>query len=670
MSYQLYVTGGHGFTEAILPTLLHPSNAVDIVRDYFTRGYQGQHIDLPPDTDVSQASNLTDTQKQSLLDGLQEGHLVLSSRYEPGFALFSESRASPDTLRNDLPATLRQRLQRQWPGTSRGGGAVLRSDSLAPAEEPASNSTEPLAPESPAPGTGPYHVTLAYRWPDGTGVAGLPFTLGTDKDGIEGTLDQNGEARIEGLNGRFASVRLSSDASDDDVGHQRRGIQASLKELLKHEQKEADALAREYQQMPWHQRSAVSAGAILQGVADAGIGLLRFVDSMADLASPSQTLMDGLKSAWSASEGSSDTVWHESFQANYDEARHRRWVKALGFDPGDLSRKDIAEAYDLANLVMADPILRESLNDFIAEYASIQHHTEVSYVAGAVAFDLVLIALLAVATGGIGAAGAAGGQIRHTGLLRHLGKLIKGYGKALRKQRLRRLWRDTDLKKQNHLEDTAPKRVEGLKLKPAEYNTNKTKPLRDQIDDLSPEEQDLVRNFNAGFSPQGVSKEKALEFIFNTETGQAQLKSAKLGDPGAGNATILNRVLEQVQSGKSVPVKREVTRPLVKIVPESRNSAGYGPFFTTPEQLEIARNSGRPLSDAFGLPGGSDAEVYRVFQIQPKGSATVFESTIAPTVELNGKLRTQGGLQQFLVPDRSQFEDAIDLGLIRDNTGE
>lgn len=65
MSYQLYVTGGHGFTEAILPTLLHPSNAVDIVRDYFTRGYQGQHIDLPPDADVSQTSHLTDTQGAS-----------------------------------------------------------------------------------------------------------------------------------------------------------------------------------------------------------------------------------------------------------------------------------------------------------------------------------------------------------------------------------------------------------------------------------------------------------------------------------------------------------------------------------------------------------------------------------------------------------------------------
>lgn len=193
------------------------------------------------------------------------------------------------------------------------------------------------------------------------------------------------------------------------------------------------------------------------------------------------------------------------------------------------------------------------------------------------------------------------------------------------------------------------------------------KPLRDQIKDLTPEEQELVKNFNAGFAPQGVSKEEALDFIFNTETGQAQLKAAKLGDPSADSATILNRVLEQVQSGKNVPVQREITTPLVKIVPENRTSAGYGPFFTTPEQLENARNSGRPLSDVFGLPGGSDSEVYRVFQIQPKDTATVFESTIAPTIELDGKLRTQGGLQQFLVPNRNQFQDADELYLIRDN---
>jgi len=473
MSYQLYVTGGYGFTEAILPTLLHPSNAVDIARDYFTRGYQGQHIDLPPDADVSHTGNLTDTQKQTLLEDLQEGRLVLSSRYEPGFDLFTETQANPDTLRSDLPPTLRQRLQQHWPGRSRGGATAARSDSLAPANESSAPSPEPPAPAAPVPGAGPYRVTLAYRWLDGTGVAGLPFTLATDDEEITGTLDPNGEAHIEGLNGRFAFVRLSSDASDDEVGQQRRAIQHALTEVLKHEQREADALEREYQQMPWHQRMAVSTGAAFQGGADAGIGLLQFVDSMADLASPSQSLMDGLKAAWIASENSSDASWYESYRANYNETRHKRWVEALGFNPTDISREDVAEAYELTNLVMADPILRESLNDFVAEYASIQHHTEVTYLTGAVAFDLILMAVLAVATGGAAAVGAAAGRIRHAGLLASLGKTVKAYCAAVRRQRLRYLWRSTDLKKKNHLEARASKRVEGQELKPAKNVPNK-----------------------------------------------------------------------------------------------------------------------------------------------------------------------------------------------------
>ncbi|TBW49500.1 hypothetical protein EZI54_19465, partial [Marinobacter halodurans] len=165
MSYALYVTGGYGFTEAILPTLLHPSNAVDIARDYFTRGYQGHHIDLPPDADFSQSGNLTDTQKRKLLDDLQDGRLVLASRYGPGFELFTESRASPDLLRNDLPPALRHRLQQHWPSGAR--GAFARSDSLAPAIEPVSRSPERPVPETPAPGSGPYHVKLVYHWPDG-----------------------------------------------------------------------------------------------------------------------------------------------------------------------------------------------------------------------------------------------------------------------------------------------------------------------------------------------------------------------------------------------------------------------------------------------------------------------------------------------------------------------
>lgn len=471
MSYELYVTGGYGFTETILPRLLHPSNAVNVARDYFTRGYQGHHIDLPPDADFSQSGNLTDTQKRKLLDDLQDGRLVLASRYRPGFELFTESEASPDLLRSDLPPALRHRLRQHWPTGAR--GAFARSDSLAPAVEPANPAPEPPVAETPSPGSGPYHVKLAYRWPDGTGVANLPFTLSTDQETVKGTLDAHGEAQIQGLNGRFATVRLSSDASDGDVSQQRRGIQAALEGLLKQERKEAEDLAREYEQLPWYRRGLVSIGAVSQGFSDSGMGLIRFVAGVSDLSSPTQAMLDGLKSAWAASEGSSDEHWFESYQANYEEARHRRWVEDLGFDPSDISREDIAEAYDLANLVMADPELRQSFTDFAADYAAIQHHTEISYFTGAVAFDLILTAILAVATGGVGAAGAAGTQIRHAGRLTHLGKTVKAFGEAVKKQRLRRVWRDADLNSQTVLEDTAPSRVDGLELKAADTVPNK-----------------------------------------------------------------------------------------------------------------------------------------------------------------------------------------------------
>ncbi|WP_207389363.1 hypothetical protein, partial [Marinobacter halodurans] len=59
------------------------------------------------------------------------------------------------------------------------------------------------------------------------------------------------------------------------------------------------------------------------------------------------------------------------------------------------------------------------------------------------------------------------------GLLTHLGKMVKAFGKAVRKQRLRRIWRDADLHRQTLLEDTAPSRVDGLELKAVDLVTDK-----------------------------------------------------------------------------------------------------------------------------------------------------------------------------------------------------
>jgi adhesin HecA-like repeat protein len=197
-------------------------------------------------------------------------------------------------------------------------------------------------------------------------------------------------------------------------------------------------------------------------------------------------------------------------------------------------------------------------------------------------------------------------------------------------------------------------------------NAPNTVPLRQKLEELSPEELEIIKSWDT-FITKGVTKSDAKDFIKNHEVGKEMIELARISDASASNEDIHNRVLEIVQSGVDTPVRREITTPLVKIVAESRTGTGPGPYFTTPEQLQKAIDSGRPLSDVFGLPALNDAASYRVFQIEPKGTAVVFESTIAPTEELGGKLSTIGGAQQFIVPNRSMFNDPVQIDLISDN---
>ncbi|MGO1750645.1 MAG: hypothetical protein ACTHZR_10250, partial [Marinobacter sp.] len=223
MSYQLYVTGGYGFTESILPSLLHPSEAVSIAQDYFSRGYQGAHIEPAPDSGLRDLAKASNNEQQAMLEALQNGQLVLAQQSYSSFGLFTGRNATPQNLRTDLPQTLRRRLQAPWSSGLSGTATAVKSDSLyAPA-----NAEYYIAPEPAAevvPEKGPNNLTISYRWPDGTGVAGLPFQVGTDHDSVSGKLDHQGAATVEGLNGRFATVRLGSNASDDTVNHERKAI--------------------------------------------------------------------------------------------------------------------------------------------------------------------------------------------------------------------------------------------------------------------------------------------------------------------------------------------------------------------------------------------------------------------------------------------------------------
>lgn len=131
MSYQLYVAGGYGFTERILPSLIHPSDAVSIAQDYFSRGYQGAHIEPPPDGGYRALERSSSSERQAILDALQSGQLVLGRLDSAAFGIFSKRTASPEHLRSDLPASLASRLRDRWPtGGSAGPAAGTRPSTI------------------------------------------------------------------------------------------------------------------------------------------------------------------------------------------------------------------------------------------------------------------------------------------------------------------------------------------------------------------------------------------------------------------------------------------------------------------------------------------------------------------------------------------------------------
>lgn len=112
----------------------------------------------------------------------------------------------------------------------------------------------------------------------------------------------------------------------------------------------------------------------------------------------------------------SDQDWVEDFKARFDESNKQALVAALGFDPDDITREQLAEAYEITSLLLDDAESRDMLGRFAVDYTQAQDSTELSYVAGGLVFETVL-AIVLVARGGEldGQLGRAGsdGQVRY-----------------------------------------------------------------------------------------------------------------------------------------------------------------------------------------------------------------------------------------------------------------
>ncbi|WP_071322778.1 hypothetical protein [Janthinobacterium sp. 1_2014MBL_MicDiv] len=166
------------------------------------------------------------------------------------------------------------------------------------------------------------------------------------------------------------------------------------------------------------------------------------------------------------------------------------------------------------------------------------------------------------------------------------------------------------------------------------------------------------------FKTMGLQRQ-AIDPYLDSAEGRQFLRELSAADPAAPAETIYARALEQLASGATVPTLQPMAAALVKIVPQGQNVSPYSPYFTTSAQLQLASGRCASLADCFGLPLKSEAPLYDVYQIMPKGTVNVFISEVAPTQELGGLVRRKGGAQQYLLPNRSLWSAPVLIGTIK-----
>lgn len=555
MSYRLTDVTDLPSSPATLLMIVHPIRAVDIVG----------HILNPYTTNRDPIENLDPGERrEDLLEQLATGERLLfdTSGVSPG--IFRHRRAEADALTSDLPPRLTQALNDHWEGKSAGGAApaTLKSDSLAPAIEPGYQPPTPVPKATPEQGV--LTLDLLYRWPDGKGVAGAPYGVEGLDSYHSGNLDSEGKARVTGLSDRVVKVRFGEPAPAGELDILRRQLQAGLDGILTRERREAERLDASTDSLPLNIKAGVHFVHGFLGLWDSAVGLLAN-----NLAITNLTHLGyynrALQSAWAATRDSSDQAWLDAFKQNFDETNKRALVEALGFDPGAITREQLAEAYEATNLILADPESRKMLGQFAVDFAQAQDSTEISYFAGGMVFEIVLAILLASAAG----AGVASAAPRYLRKLAPLGEALRNLAARLKVTYQTRYHYNVDIG--GVCESNCRTKPEGADLKPRDLNSRRLNisSIEEAVAALAASRRRIIAR--GGFTPkytqeelaylanQGLDKDRFIVRLVEERhvDGPGQPPGAmagKLGRPGhAGEVRFWSTTLDQVEPSDTCP---------------------------------------------------------------------------------------------------------------------
>ncbi|MCF6251900.1 MAG: hypothetical protein L3J75_11620 [Methylococcaceae bacterium] len=135
------------------------------------------------------------------------------------------------------------------------------------------------------------------------------------------------------------------------------------------------------------------------------------------------------------------------------------------------------------------------------------------------------------------------------------------------------------------------------------------------------------------------------------------MEELKRANPSMKSEDIHRYAKEFLNSGKEIPIviTAKPDQTLYKIVPKGENVSGYTPYCMSKKQLEAFKENPKSIPDTMGLPKGSEASKYSIYEIKPESGKTpkVFESKVAKTSE--GPIKRRGGGEQVIVPNRPDW---------------
>jgi len=224
--------------------------------------------------------------------------------------------------------------------------------------------------------------------------------------------------------------RADNDASETEMALLRLEIKMTLNQILSVEIAEAANIEKSLENKNVVQKILLYKKEYDKGFIDAGVEFLTWIKDVYEVVSPTENLKRAIDAGWETYKSDSPE-WKQTFADKLKASNYKEVIDALGFDPGRLSTEQIVEVFESAQLIYDDEKTQEIILKFIRDYAGAQHSLEWANFIGSAAFDIVLTALLAFATGGVGAAASVGSKAGR--LMKPLAKLGEKFSELAKK---------------------------------------------------------------------------------------------------------------------------------------------------------------------------------------------------------------------------------------------